>query len=417
MDKKELLRMADEGRDRLVDLTSRLIQINSENPTGTQRNVVDFAEQYLEEAGISYEETGGNPDFPCVAAKMGSDNGYSLILNGHLDVVPAGDRSKWDFDPFGGAVTATRILGRGTSDMKAGVAGILFAMRLLKEAGAELKGNIRLHLVSDEESGGEYGSAWLCENGYCDRADGCLVAEPTTMSTIEIGQKGGLLLTVRVRGQSAHGSLGNLKGENAILKMGKVLPLVERLTGITGHFSDRQLKPLADSMRIAEEKIGIWGAGRVIDHVTTNIGTIKGGTRHNMVPDYCEALVDCRIPLGADQEEIRACLEEIRRESGVDGVEFHLDYRSEPNFTDHEDVLVRAVKENVEAFLGTEVIPAYQWASSDARYYRKLGIPTIQFGPSNTEGIHSYNETVDIEDVLTAAKAYVGAICDVMGIE
>lgn len=417
MKKDDLIRMAEAQKDRLISLTSQLIRINSENPTGTQRNVVDFVETYLKETGISYEETGENPDFPCVVARMGSDQGYSLIFNGHVDVVPAGDRSKWEFDPFSGTVTDTQILGRGTSDMKAGVAGVLFAMSLLKGAETELKGNIRLHIVSDEESGGEYGTAWLCEHGYADGADGCLVAEPTSMATIEIGQKGGLLLTIRAHGQSAHGSLGNFKGENAILKMGKVLPLVEKLTRITGHFSDRQQKPLADSKMIAEDKNEIPGLGGVIDHVTTNIGIIKGGTRHNMVPDYCEAVVDCRLPIGVDQKEIAACVEEIREESGVEGVDFELNYRSEPNFTDHEDPLVLAVKRNVESFLGTEVVPAYQWASSDARDYRKMGISTIQFGPSNTVGIHSYNETVEIADVVTAAKAYVAAVCDLMGIE
>ena len=79
--------------------------------------------------------------------------------------------------------------------------------------------------------------------------------------------------------------------------------------------------------------------------------------------------------------------------------------------------MVLAVKKNVEAFLGTQVVHAYQWASSDARDYRRQGIRTMQFGPSNTVGIHSYNETVEIEDVVTAAKAYVAAVCDLMGIE
>ena len=147
--------MAKDKSGELVQLVSDIIRIPSENPTGTQRDVVNFVEQYLRDAGIAYEEVCSNPDFPCVLAKMGSDEGFSIILNGHLDVVPAGDRSQWDFDPFCGTVTDKHILGRGTSDMKAGVAGLLFAMKILKESGAELKGNIRLHLVSDEESGGE----------------------------------------------------------------------------------------------------------------------------------------------------------------------------------------------------------------------------------------------------------------------
>lgn len=417
MKKEDLIRMAEEQKDELIRLTSQLIRINSENPTGTQRQVVDFVEEYLKHAEIAYEETGENPDYPCVVARMGAEEGYSLIFNGHVDVVPAGDRSKWDFDPFCGTITPSQILGRGTSDMKAGVAGVLFAMALIKKSGAKLKGNIRLHLVSDEESGGEYGTAWLCDHGYGDGADGCLVAEPTSMATIEIGQKGGLLLEIRAHGRSAHGSLGNYKGENAILKMAKVLPLIDKLTRIKGHYTDRQLKPLADSRMIAEDKNEIPGLGDVIDHVTTNVGLISGGTRHNMVPDYCQAVVDCRLPIGVNKDEIQACIEEIRKESGVEGVDFILNYRSEPNFTDHEDPLVLSVKKNVEAFLGTEVVPAYQWASSDARDYRKLGISTIQFGPSNTVGIHSYNETVEIADVVTAAKAYVAAICDLVGIE
>ena len=128
MRKENLISMVEDRKAELIDLVSRLIRINSENPTGTQREVVDFVEKYLEKAGIAYEETGENPDYPCVVARMGSEDGYSLIFNGHVDVVPAGDRGLWDFDPFCGTVTDSQILGRGTSDMKAGGAGGLFAL-------------------------------------------------------------------------------------------------------------------------------------------------------------------------------------------------------------------------------------------------------------------------------------------------
>ena len=237
------------------------------------------------------------------------------------------------------------------------------------------------------------------------------------MNTIEIGQKGGLLLTLKAFGKSAHGSLGNFKGENAILKLSRVLPHVSMLTEIKGHFTDRQQKPLKDSQMLAEKENNIPGLGRVIDHVTTNIGLIKGGTRHNMVPDYCEATVDVRLPIGVRREEIEEVLGRVIEAGGAEGVEYELHYKSEANFTDHEAPIVLAFKKNAEELLGKEVIPAYQWASSDARDYRMLGIPTIQFGPSNTVGIHSYNETVQIQDVITAAKTYIGAICDLMEIQ
>ena len=156
--REEIYELAKSKSGELIKLVSDLIRIPSENPTGTQREVVDFVKNYLTEAGIPCEEVSCNPEYPCVLAKIGSDEGFSVILNGHVDVVPAGDRDQWDFDPFSGEVTDKLILGRGTSDMKAGVAGLLFAMKILAESKAELNGNIRLHIVSDEESGGEYGS-------------------------------------------------------------------------------------------------------------------------------------------------------------------------------------------------------------------------------------------------------------------
>ena len=109
--REQLHQMAQEKSGELVQLVSELIQIPSENPTGSQRPVVDFVENYLKAAGIPYEETGNNPEFPCIVAKLGSDEGFSVILNGHLDVVPAGDRSQWDFDPFCGTVTDKQIQG------------------------------------------------------------------------------------------------------------------------------------------------------------------------------------------------------------------------------------------------------------------------------------------------------------------
>ena len=137
--RNDVWKLAKSRRNDLVKLASDLIRIPSENPVGTQRDVIDFVEKYLSDAGISYEEVSCNPDHPNVLAKMGSDDGFSVILNGHVDVVPAGDRSQWDYDPFGGEITDKRILGRGASDMKAGVAGLLFAMKVLKDSGADLR--------------------------------------------------------------------------------------------------------------------------------------------------------------------------------------------------------------------------------------------------------------------------------------
>ena len=157
--------------------------------------------------------------------------------------------------------------------------------------------------------------------------------------------------------------------------------------------------------------------GEVIRHVSANVGLIQGGTRPNMVPDYCEAIVDVRLPIGVDHQEIEDMLASIVAESGVEGVTYELQWKSEGNYTEEDEAIVQTVKRNAEAVWNMEVIPAYQWASSDARDYRRVGIPTIQYGPSNTAGIHSYNENVDIQDVVNAGQIYVLSLCDLLGVQ
>ncbi len=417
IDRDKLMQMAKDREAELIKLTSDLIKINSENPTGSQREVIDFVKEYLKLSGIDHEEIKINDDFPCVLAYMGNDDGPSIILNGHVDVVPVGDLSKWNYDPFSGEVTDKLILGRGTSDMKAGVAGILFAMRLLKESGVALKGNIRLHIVSDEETGGQFGTKWLCKEGYADKADACIVAEPTSNYTIEIGQKGSNELILKAHGISAHGSLGNYKGDNAIIKMSKVLKNIGMLHEVRGKFGDEQEEALRNSKYIAANKLQTPGIENVIDHVTASVGTITGGTKLNMVPDYCEVHVDIRLPAGVDIKEVEEKIEQMIEKSDVEGMDYEIDWKYYGNHTSIDAPIVQAIKKNAEKVWGIEVLPAYQWASSDAKFYRDLGIPTLQYGPANTEGIHSYNENVDIEDVLNANKIYLLSLCDLLGVE
>lgn len=415
--RKQILELAEKREQELIELTSQLIQIKSENPTGSQWEIVDFITSYLRDSGIDYEKVYSNSSFPCVLAKIGNEKGPSIILNGHVDVVPVGDMSKWDYDPFGGEVTDKMILGRGASDMKAGVAVILFVMRLIHEFAVPIQGNIRLHIVSDEESGGEYGTKWLCDQGYADHADACIVAEPTSSDTIEIGQKGSNELIFKAYGTSAHGSLGNYKGDNAIVKLSKVMQYIERLNNIEGIYSKDQEQALYNSRLIAARKLEIPGIENIIDHVTANVGIIQGGTRLNMVPDYCEAHVDVRLPIGTDVEILEQEIKVIIAKSGTDGVEYEVTWKNFGNSTSIDAPIVQIVKNYAEQIWDIDVLPAYQWASSDAKFYRARGIPTIQYGPSNTEGIHSYNENVDIQDVLNANKIYLLSLCDLLGVQ
>lgn len=415
--KQRFWSLLDQRKDELIKLVSDLIKIPSENPTGNVEEITKFISEYLTEGKIKYDIIRSSEEFPNIVAKFGNDEGKTIILNGHADVVPVGDLNKWDFDPFSGEITDTRILGRGTSDMKAGLAGIMFATRLLSEENAKLKGKIILHIVPDEETGGDMGTKWLLENGYDFNADACLVAEPTSYSNVEVGQKGSLWIKIKSYGISAHGSIGNYVGENAITKLMKILSEVEKLVEIKGVYDESQLQVLKDSKTIAKGALKAEGVENVIDHVAVNIGTINGGIKTNMVPDYCESAIDVRMPIGVKAQDIEKKFMEIMEKLEIENVDYEFNWNSEANFTDVNKDIVKSAVANAERIWEKEVLPAYQWASSDARYYRYRDIPTIQYGPANTEGIHSYNETVDIEDVINSTKVYLGILTDLLEIE
>lgn len=402
----------------LVDLCSGLIRIKNQSPLDPQEPGIDFVRAYLAQHGIDSERlvAAAGEEYPVVYARMGSDEGFHVVLNGHVDVVPAGNPDGWDFDPFGGEVRDGKILGRGASDMKCGLAVLLFSMGVLSDAGADLKGDIRLHMVCDEEIAGS-GTLWFCENGYANGADAVIVGEPTGHDTIEIGQKGILHLTLTAHGTPGHGSTGNYKGDNAITKLARVLVNVDDLTAVPGHYLPSQERALANSRTIAERTIDHPKVANVIDHCSANVGVIQGGGKINQVPDLASAQIDIRMPYGCRHEDVVAAVDALLAKSGVSGVEAGYEWISEGNYTDDDSVLVTSVKKNIEDVWGEECLPAYQWASSDAAHYRALGCPTIQFGPANNAGIHGYNEDVDVEDVVHAAEIYMLSLCDMLGIE
>ena len=406
-----LVSLMEDRKEELLKLCSDLIKIPSVNPPGEMEAITSFICRYLEEHHISYEVLYPTPTTPNIVATLGRKGGRRLILNGHSDVVPPGNLEKWEFDPFSGEIRDGKIFGRGASDMKCGLAGLLFSMGVLSDEQVELDGEVMLAIVPDEEVSGSWGTKWLVESGMVT-GDACIIAEPSGYFNCEIGQKGCCWLKLTASGVPAHGSLAPFVGENAIEKLMRVLGRITDLRNIPARYDDDTAAVMEDSKQNARRRLTAKGADHVLNHCSVNIGKINGGTKINMVPDHAEAEVDIRVPIGISTKTVEEEICRIIQESGAQDVEYSFSWRSEPNSTPRTADIVECLAENVQEIWKEPLTRTYQWASSDARFFRYAGIPTLQYGPSTPSGIHSYNETAEVTDVVNIAKVYLCTIVD-----
>jgi len=394
-------------KEEVVELASRLIKIPSVNPPGDTSKIAAFVKNYLEEEGVTVELCEPAEKKVNLIAEIGEKGSDRvLVLNGHLDVVPIGDRSRWSFDPFSGEVRDGYLYGRGASDMKGGLAGIIYAFKKLVKFEDRLKGRLKLVCVADEETGGTHGAAYLVEKGKA-LGSSVLIAEPTGMDLINIGEKGAIWAKIIVKGIPGHGSLSPFIGDNAIVKSVNLIRELMKITEMKAELP-KDLLDVAEYSRNLLEKSVSREASKAIDHPTINFGIIKGGTKVNIIPDRCELEIDVRVPIGLSVAEITSKIREIVEKYGE--VEFAS--AGEPNYTAPSSEIVKVVEKNVKEIIGIDPKPFLEWASSDARHFRKADIPTIHYGPAEMEGIHGYNERVKVEDLINAAKVYLGAAID-----
>lgn len=411
--KQRLIDEVEVRKDELLDLCSSLIKIPSENPPGDSTEISQFIAAYLGKFDISVDWHEATDKMYNLISTVGNSNeGKQLIFCGHTDVVPAGDRSKWDFDPFSGEIKDGWMLGRGASDMKAGLSGLIFAATILKRLNIELPGSLSLVIVPDEETGGEFGVPWLLEKGLV-KGDGCLIAEPSSPRNPTIGQKGSYWFELEVFGEPGHGSLSPLAGQNAISDMVKALLEVQKLWDLTIKIPE-SVKPLMEVTHryIREVETERLKYIDVFEKITVNIGTIEGGTKSNVIPESCKVQVDCRLPFGITQEEVTALLTEKLDQLGIRYELRRFGFRSEANYTDANDPVCKAIVDNITFVTNEEAYGVMQWASSDARHFREYNIPVLQYGPAYLPTIHGYNERVKTEQIITCAKVYIAAVID-----
>src|SRR5688572_19913909 len=184
----------------LVAGARALVAVDTQNPPGNERGALDVARKMLEPFDASFEEVEPAPGRTSVVATIGGGNGSrpTLIVNGHLDVVPV-DRAGWTCDPFEGRRDGDRLYGRGMADMKGGIASAVEALHVLRRAGRQPSCDLVFHLVADEERGGGLGTRALVEAGLI-RGDACLVPEPTGLALC-VAERGLMVATVTLFGR------------------------------------------------------------------------------------------------------------------------------------------------------------------------------------------------------------------------
>lgn len=410
--KEQVIAAVDEHSEELLALCAKLIQIPSVNPPGDSTEITEFIKGYLEEHDLSVDLHEATDKMYNMISSYGNENGKNLIYCGHTDVVPAGNLEKWDFDPFSGEIKDGYLLGRGASDMKAGLGGLIFAVTLMKKLDIELDGQVTLAIVPDEETGGRYGVPWLLENGLI-QGEGALIAEPSSPYNPTIGQKGSFAFELEVFGEPGHGSLSPLIGGNAITDAIKAIERIQTVTELEVEVPEETRELIAVSKKYMREvETEKEPFQDILDSISCNVGVIRGGTASNVVPDSCIVEIDCRLPFGVSEEFVTHYIHDELDTLGITYEFRRIGFESEANYTLPDDPVCKAIVDNIAEISGHEAYGVQQWASSDARHFRAYDIPVLQYGPAELNTIHGYNERVKVEQIILSAKVYAAAIID-----
>ncbi|MFA5786365.1 MAG: M20 family metallopeptidase [Actinomycetota bacterium] len=385
----ELGRAIDAGLDEeeILDAARRLVRCRSENPPGDEREAAGMAAYLLSSQGLEFEVVEAGPRRPSVLATWDTATaGPTLLWNGHLDVVPAGEERRWTRPPFAAVVEDGRLYGRGAADMKGAIGSLIGALGALRRSGAPLAGRLLVQAVADEEVLGELGSAWLCARGRCI-ADAAIVGEPTEMN-VGVAERGVAWVRLTTHGRSAHGSAPEL-GVNAIYHMARFVLAVRDRRYETAH-------PL-------------------LGPPTANVSIIGGGRKINMVPDRCEAEVDRRTIPGESMdsvlEELREIAEQLHREDATFRAEVDPVRQADPCEIDPCEPIATLALAATREVLGREPSLVGMRGATDARLLvGEAGIPTVVWGPGSLDQAHATDEHVAVAELVQAARAYARVI-------
>jgi succinyl-diaminopimelate desuccinylase len=404
--RQALLRRIEADEDRLVGFLQAFTRIDTCNPPGDTRAGAAFVQAFLDRAGLPYRRIDPREAMPNLVATTRFDSpGRHLVLNGHLDVFPVGDRARWSRDPLSGAIADGRVHGRGTVDMKCGTTASIFVHAYLSPLRDALGGRLTLTLVSDEETGGRWGSAYLVEQHAEDVLGDCVLnGEPSSPHTIRFGEKAIIWMRFVARTPGGHSAYPHTSpsANKIAIRLARDLESLESIVPTVPETVARVMAS-PDVRAGIERGLGA-GATEVAQRVTVNIGVMRGGVKVNMLPSECEIEVDARLPIGVDPTTVHAAVERIvARYPEVSWEDTQLSPSA--TWSDPEHEMVRHLQENAGALLGVRPPAIVSLGATDCRFWRAAGVPAYVYGPS-PEGMGAPDESVRIDEFLHVVKTH-----------
>lgn len=399
-------------RDDLIALTQDLIRIPTLNPPGENyRLICEYLDKRLSGHGFEVElirafgTPGDSEKYPrwnIIARRTGAQSGECVHFNSHTDMVEVG--AGWTFDPFAAEISDGKIYGRGTCDMKGGLASSIIAAEAFIETHPDFAGAIEISGTADEESGGYGGVAYLAEQGYFDptRVQHVIIPEPLNKDRICLGHRGGWWAEIETKGEIAHGSMPFL-GDCAVRHMGAVLTEFET--------------KLFPAMKARQTDMPVVPEGARSS--TMNINSIHGGQKEqsddftglpaHCVPDSCRIVIDRRFlveePLDQVRGEVTALLEGLRA-SRVD-FDYELTELNAvlPSMTDRDAPVVQTVTKAIEDVMGKSPEYVASPGTYDQKHIDRIGKlkNCIAYGPGILELAHKPDEYIGIDDMVDAA--------------
>jgi len=376
----------------LVDLVRIASVFDLSREDGNERLVADYVCRLLDSWDIPYDRWDVAPDRPNIVADIAGGAGPVLVFEGHMDVVTAGDAGVWARDPFGAEIVDGCMYGRGTADMKGGLAAMLFAAKTIKEAGIDFPGTLRLAVLSDEE-GMMQGARAFAGAGYLADADAAIICEPEG-GRICVAQKGALRLSVSFSGSMSHACMPD-EGANPVAALGECIVALKELEADI--LSRHEPHPLLGRFSLSPT-------------------VVTGGLAEqaNVIPASASLHLDVRTCPEHDHAGIVARIRETCRLAAatVEGAEADvrlLDDRPATETDAGEAIVQAATVAHRDVFGEIPAIGGVPGSTDGTIFWMEKQIPLVVWGPGDTTIPHQANEFVRLDEVTGYARAYVRA--------